>query len=284
MEQAHYGDTIEIPFRYLLPEVMDSDLKALLFRDVLCSYETAHTDNENRNTNLTLACAAINGKTLAAGEVFDFNTVVGQRTAEKGYKYAAAYDGGKTVQTLGGGICQVSSTLYYCTLVADLEIVERSPHSFVSSYMPMGMDATVSWGGPHFSFKNSTNYPIRIEAKVEDGFVKVQLIGTDEKDYYIEMEYVVLGANHPTTIYQEYAPDNSEGYEGGEVITTPYTGYSVQTYKNKYDKKTKELIVREADRYSVYKKRDQVIVKIVHPTESPTEAPTTPDESSSETP
>ena len=284
MEQAHYGDTIEIPFRYLLPEVMDSDLKALLFRDVLCSYETAHTDNENRNINLTLACAAINGKILAAGEVFDFNTVVGQRTAEKGYKYAAAYDGGQTVQTLGGGICQVSSTLYYCTLVADLEIVERSPHSFVSSYMPMGMDATVSWGGPHFSFKNSTNYPLRIEAKVEDGYVKVQLIGTDEKDYYVVMdEPEILGRHYPSTVYEEYPPDNSEGYEEGDVVVTPYTGYSVRTYKLKYDKVTRELISREEDQVSVYRKRDKVVATIKKPTPPPTEAPAAPESGSENT-
>ena len=273
MEQAQYGDTIEVPFRYLLPEVSGNQLSELLFRDVLASYETKHTGNTNRNTNLTLACAAINGKVLAAGETFDFNTVVGKRTAAAGYKEADAYDGGQTVKTLGGGICQVSSTLYYCTLVADLEIVTRSPHSYVSSYMPMGMDATVSWGGPHFSFKNNTNYPIRIEAKVEGGYVKVQLIGTDEKDYYIKMDYVVIGSESPETIYQEYEPDNEKGYKDGDVITTAYTGYTVRTYKEKYDKKTHELISREEDRVSRYKKRDKVIAKVEQPTEPPTEAP-----------
>ena len=272
LEEAKYGDTVQVPFRFLLPAVMGDDLKALLFRDVLGSFETQHTGNENRNTNLRLACAAINGKVLAAGETFDFNTVVGQRTTAKGYKAADAYDGGQTVQTVGGGICQVSSTLYYCTLLADLQIIERSPHSYVSSYMPMGTDATVSWGGPHFSFKNSTNYPIRIEAKVEDGYVKIKLIGTDEKDYYIKMEYEIIGVESPDTIKKEFKPDNKEGYKNGEVITTPYTGYTVKTYKLKYDKETDELIAREYDRTSRYKKRDKVIAKIVKPAE-PTEAP-----------
>ena len=281
MEQAQYGDTIEIPFRYLLPETLSADLSGLLFRDVLGSYETKHSGDENRNTNLRLACAAINGKVLAAGEKFDFNTVVGKRTAEAGYKSADAYDGGQTVKTLGGGICQISSTLYYCTLIADLEIIDRSPHSYVSSYMPMGMDATVSWGGPHFSFKNNTNYPIRIEAEVSDGYVKIKLIGTDEKDYYVKMEYEVIGSESPETIYKEFAPDNEEGYKNGEVITTAYKGYTVRTYKLKYDKETHELISREVDRVSRYKKRDKVVAKIVKPEESkPTEpaapAPTEP--------
>ena len=268
LEEAKYGDTVQVPFRFLLPTVMGDDLKALLFRDVLGAFETQHTGNENRNNNLRLACEAINGLVLAAGDTFDFNTVVGQRTIAKGYKSADAYDGGQTVQTVGGGICQVSSTLYYCTLVADLQIIERSPHSYVSSYMPMGMDATVSWGGPHFSFKNNTNYPIRIEAKVEDGYVKIKLIGTDEKDYYIKMDYEIIGVEAPDTVKKEFKPNNKEGYKNGDVVTTPYTGYTVKTYKEKYDKETDELISRDFDQISRYKKRDKVIAKVVKPTES----------------
>ena len=181
---------------------------------------------------------------------------------------------GKTVQTLGGGVCQVSSTIYYCCLIADLEIVNRLPHSYVSSYMPMGMDATVSWGGPEFTFKNNTNYPLRIETWVADGYVHCKLIGTDEKDYYIVMEYEVTGSSSPDTVYEEYPEDNKEGYKDGEVIQTAYRGYWVNTYKCKYDKETDELISRDFDRQSVYKKRDKIIAKIVRETEPPaTEAP-----------
>ena len=273
MEQAKYGDTIEIPFRFLLPEVHGVGLSDLLFRDVLGAFKTEHTNNPNRNTNLTLACAKINGLVLDPGETFDFNTVVGERTSAAGYKSADAYSNGETVKTLGGGICQVSSTLYYCTLLADLEIVTRSPHSYVSSYMPMGTDATVSWGGPDFAFKNSTNYPIRIEAKVEDGFVHVQLVGTDEKDYYIEMEYEIIGSEAPEIIYQDVDEDNPDGYEDGDTIVSAYKGYTVKTYKVKYDKETGELIAREYDRTSRYKKRDKVVARIEKPTEPPTEAP-----------
>ena len=104
MEEAKYGDTVQVPFRYLLPEVSGSDLSALLFRDVLGAYETKHTGDENRNTNLRLACATINGMILGAGETFDFNTAVGERTAAAGYKHADAYSSGETVKTLGGGI------------------------------------------------------------------------------------------------------------------------------------------------------------------------------------
>ena len=274
MEQAQYGDVIDISFRYLLPEVQGADLSKLLFRDVLGSCKTVHSGDSNRNTNLRLACEKINGLILSPGATFDYNTVVGERTTAAGFKPAAAYSGGQTVLELGGGICQVSSTLYYCTLIADLEIVARSPHSYVSSYMPiMGTDATVSWGGPDFTFKNNTNYPIRIEAKVADGYVQIQLIGTDEKDYYIEMECEIIGSESPETIYSDLQPDNPDGYKDGDVIITAYKGYTVKTYKLKYDKETKELISREYDRTSRYKKRDKVVARIEEPTEPPTEAP-----------
>lgn len=263
MEQAKYGDTVEIPFRFLLPEVHKADLDSILFRDVLGEYETAHTGNRPRTNNIRLACEAINNLILMPGDKFDFNTVVGERTAAKGYMEADAYSDGLTVAARGGGICQVSSTLYYCTLVADLEIVTRSPHSYVSSYMPIGMDATVSWGGPHFTFKNNTNYPIRIEAKEEEGYVKVKLIGTDEKDYYIKMEYEIVGSQSPGVSYREFSSDNPQGYTDGQVIATPYTGYTANTYKVKYDKETDELISRDFDRTSQYKKRDEIIAVIV---------------------
>ncbi len=271
LDEAQYGETVRIPFEMIPPELNGE----LMFRDVLGTCQTKHTTNEKRNTNLRLACEAVDGFILNPGEVFDFNTVVGKRTKEKGYQAAAAYDGGKTVQTLGGGICQVSSTIYYCVLLADLETIDRSPHSYVSSYMDPGTDATVSWGGPEFSFRNNTNYPIRIEAEVSDGYVKVQLLGTDEKDYYVEIEYEILSYRSYETVYEEYAPDNSEGYTDGEVIQTPYTGCNVQTYKCKYDKETKKLISREKDQYSSYKSRDQIIAKIVEETEPPTEPDST---------
>ena len=148
----------------------------------------------------------------------------------------------------------------------------------------MGMDAAVSWGGPEFRFKNNTHYPIRIEAEVSGGYVKVQLIGTDEKDYYIEMEYEIIGSESPDVKYQDMAEDNADGYKDGDVIVTSYKGYTVKTYKVKYDKETGELIAREYDRTSKYKKRDKVIARIEKPTEPPTEAPAPDDSSESDSP
>ena len=273
METSTYGDILSIPMTMVAPEVTGGYARDTYFRDVLCEYQTEHTNNEKRNTNLDLACKAINGLVLSPGEEFDFNTVVGKRTSEKGYQYAPAYSSGKTVATLGGGICQVSSTIYYCTLIADLEIVNRLPHSYVSTYMPLGMDATVSWGGPDFTFKNNTNYPIRIETWVADGYVHCKLLGTDEKDYYVEMEYDLLYYSNYDEIVEVYSSNNSQGYYDGEIIQTPYRGAAVQTYKLKYDKVTKELISKEEDQKSVYKKRDRIVVSIRDPEPEPEPAP-----------
>ena len=268
METSTYGDILSIPMSMIPPKFSGATARDTYFRDLLCEYQTEHTKNEKRNTNLDLACKAINGTVLAPGEEFDFNDVVGKRTKEKGYQYAPAYSSGQTVATLGGGICQVSSTIYYCCLIADLEIINRQPHSFVSSYMPMGMDATVSWNGPEFTFKNNTEYPIRIETWVADGYVHCKLIGTDTKDYYVEMEYDVLYYSNYDEVVEVYSPDNSQGYYDGQIIQTPYRGAGVQTYKLKYDKETKELISREEDRKSIYKKRDRIVVSIKEPAKS----------------
>ena len=271
METSTYGDILSIPMTMVAPEFTGGTARDTYFRDILGEYQTDHTKSKQRNTNLDLACKAINGTVLAPGEEFDFNTVVGKRTKEKGYQYAPAYSSGQTVDTLGGGICQVSSTIYYCTLLADLEIINRLPHSFVSSYMPMGTDATVSWGGPEFTFKNSTNYPIRIETWVADGQVHCKLIGTDEKDYYIEMESDILYYTYPENIVEVYPPDS--GYYDGQELQSAYRGAAVQTYKLKYDKVTKELIAREEDRKSVYKSRNSITVSIQAPAEPAPETP-----------
>lgn len=256
------GTEVQISLEYIVPQDTTETLSAVLFRDVLSYAETPHTNNANRNNNLELACASIHGLVLMPGDVFSYNDALGERTPEAGYKAAAAYADGQTVLEYGGGICQVSSTLYYATLLADLEIVTRSAHSYVSSYIDFGMDATVSWGGPEFRFANNTDYPIRIEAEVSDGYVKVWIIGTDYKDYYVEMEYEIVGIRSYETIYEDYPEDNEKGYVDGEIIQTAYTGYTVKTYRCKYSKETGELISRELEATSRYNTRDLIIARV----------------------
>lgn len=277
LDAAAYGEIIEIPFCRTAPEVSAESLRSLLFRDVLSSSSTVHTSEYNRNVNLRLACEAINGMVLYPGQQFSFNNALGERTTAKGYLPAGSYVAGATVDTVGGGICQVSSTLYHCCLLADLEITLRDCHMYAVSYLPLGIDATINWGSYDYRFRNNTNYPIRIEAWVADGYVHIQLIGTDEKDYYVEMENYVDEVYPYKTVYAEMYADNPDGYEDGYQLTSPYTGYGVYTYRCKYDKETNELISRDYEDYSEYWARDEVLVKIIErPTEPPeTEPPVT---------
>lgn len=274
---ADPGETVEITMEAIEPQVTAQALSSVLYRDVLSTYTAVASSNADRNVNLSLACKAINGMILYPGDVFSYNNALGERTTEKGYKAGASYSGNETVYTVGGGICQVSSTVYYCALNADLQIVERYCHSFATGYMPLGMDATVNWGTLDFKFRNNTAYPIRIEASSEGGSVTVSLIGTDERDYYVKMEHQVVRTYPYSTSYQVMPSDNAKGYEDGEIITTPYTGYDVNTYRCKYSKETDSLISRDFEDLSDYNKRDKVVCKIQDPAPvpAPTESPAT---------
>lgn len=275
LRAAAEGETITLSLTYQKPDVTRTELEDTLFQDVLASADTPYYYNPNRTTNLTLACEAINNYIVKPGETFSFNEALGQRTAEKGYKPAGAYVDGETVDQVGGGICQVASTLYYCTLYADLEILEREEHMYTADYLPLGMDATINWGTLDFCFRNDTDSPIRIEAKTEDGYVSIVLYGTDDKSYYVEMDYLVLEELQWETVEKEMDEDNEKGYTDGEVIQSGWMGYIVDTYKYKYDKETDELISRTFESHSEYSKRDKLVCKINQPTEATTVPPTT---------
>ena len=270
LANSQYGDVLRIPMEYIEPEVLEN----AYFLDELGSCQTPHTKNEDRNTNLRLACKTLNGLILQPGETFSYNETLGRRTVEKGYKKAPAYSGHELVDTVGGGICQVSSTLYWCTLLSDLETVERINHGYPASYMEKGLDATVSWSGPDFKFKNNTDFPIKILAEVSDGYVKMKIMGTDQRNYYVKMESVVTGTKEPETVYEEHGPD--DGYYDGEVLEGGKTGYYVKTYRCKYDKQTDKLISRDYETMSSYLSKDRVVVKIIdeataEPVTDPTE-------------
>ena len=191
-DSAMVGETVTIPLIYTEPEITTGALDELLFRDILSERTTTVSGTSNRRHNVSLATEAVNGVILNPGETFSYNDTLGERTAEKGYKEAGAYVGGEIVQELGGGICQVSSTLYCCVLYADLEVVDRSNHMFTVGYLPLGNDATVNWGTVDFQFKNDTEYPIQIEAVYEDGYLTIKLHGTKTDTNYIDVQYVVI--------------------------------------------------------------------------------------------
>lgn len=290
LKAAEYNQVFEVPFQAVKPAALKEDLQGMLYRDVLGSYTAKSSSKPNtRDVNLKLSCEKINGTILFPGDTFDYDNTLGERTGEGGWKKADGYANGDTVSVYGGGICQASSALYYCSLIADIEIVTRFNHSYVSSYMPLGMDATVSWKGPNLIIKNTTQYPIRIEAKAEGGNTTVRLIGTDTKDYYVKMEYTVLSRTPFETKYEEVTKAEANGRKDGDVKVSGYVGHKVVTYKCKYSKDTDELISREEEVVSTYKKRDKIVIKIVEdkvdkPITPPTTEPTTPPETEPSTP
>lgn len=143
----------------------------------IASFTTKTTANSKRNTNVKLSAQAINGKILQPGEEFSFNDVVGQRTEAKGYKGAAAYNNGEVVEEIGGGVCQVSSTLYNVVVRAGLKTTVRRSHTFEPSYVTPGCDATVSWNGPDYKFVNNSSAAIGIRASYADQTVTISIYG-----------------------------------------------------------------------------------------------------------
>ena len=282
---AKPGDTVTLALTELEPRYTSESLQSQLFCDVLASYDSPHVWNPTRTHNLELACQAIDGTILKPGEIFSFNKIVGERTAEKGYGEAGVYVGGRTENQLGGGVCQVASTVFYCTLKANLEVIERAEHQFLPSYVPYGMDATVYWGSLDYQFRNNTTHPIRIDASVSDGYVHVRFVGTETKDYTVKLDYVVTSWFPAEEKSIDISPDMRDYdrykyYEDGEVIQTAYDGANVTTYMYKYDKDG-NLISTEVVCYSRYDRRDREIAHIVDPDE-PTEPSTDPTEPSTE--
>ena len=165
---------------HVVPERIEAEMtKAELMNrfGLISAYTTNTTNNKNRNTNIQLSAAAINGITVLPGEIFSFNGTTGERTAAKGYKEAAAIAGGQSRDEIGGGVCQTSSTLFNAAVRADLEILERNPHAWPSNYVEKGFDATVNWPGLDFKFRNNTDWPIFIVAGYNKQKVTVNIYG-----------------------------------------------------------------------------------------------------------
>lgn len=188
---AKNAATVEIPIKLTFPEVTGEYLRSLLYRDKLGSMTTYFPhSNENRISNIKLACSKIEGLILYPGDVFSYNDTLGQRTEEAGFKMAGAYSNGEVVEELGGGICQVSSTLYSATLYAyQVNTVQRYPHYFPVDYMEKGYDATVSWPKPDYQFRNDREYPIKIVTHCDENerSLTVEIWGTNLDGTYIEL-------------------------------------------------------------------------------------------------
>lgn len=219
-----------IPLKITKPKKTINNLGEEAFPDLLATFSTRFDgSNYNRNTNIKLAAKKVNGTVILPGEKFSFNTIVGSRTIEAGFKEGTAYIGGKVVPDVGGGVCQVSSTIYNAALLANLEIVERSNHMFTTGYVAASRDATVYYGSLDFIFKNSRKYPIKMVASANGGVCKVSIYGIkEEKEYEVIIQSKITSYINPTTIYKE-DPTLEEGKE--VVEQTAITGCRSEGYK-----------------------------------------------------
>ena len=239
---AEPGDIVKIPLKITYPETTAEGLRSMLYRDKLGSQTTYYTwSTENRISNIEKVAEKLNGHIMMPGEVFSYNEYVGQRTAEAGFLEAGAYDNGEVVQEIGGGICQVSSTLYCAIMFAQLETVERTNHYFKVDYLDYGLDATVSWPSPDFKFKNSRDYPVKIVAYCndEDKSLTIEIWGTDVDGSYVEMRTTKL------VVYDS-------------VYVNTAVGYGVSAYRMVYDAEGNFLYEVE-EPYGIYYRHDDEI-------------------------
>lgn len=223
-------DEYEIPLKITKPTKTVSEIGTEAFPDLLGTCSTKYqASNKNRTTNLQLAAQKVNGTVLMPGEEFSYNKVVGERTIQAGYKEAAVYSNGQVVDGLGGGICQISSTLYDAVIAANLGIKERRNHQFVTSYLPAGKDATVVYGSQDFKFVNTRKYPIRIEATVSGGVAKVSIWGLKEDvEYEVTIETKKIATIAQTT---EYIQDPTLPAGKQVVQQAGHNGSKVEAYK-----------------------------------------------------
>lgn len=220
----------EIPLKITKPSKTVKDIGTEAFPDLISTFSTKYNaGNADRTTNLRLAANKINGTVLLPNEEFSYNAVVGERTINAGYKMAATYSNGAVVDGLGGGICQISSTLYDAVVMANLKITTRRNHQFVTSYVPAGKDATVVWGSQDFKFVNSRKYPVRITASVQGGVATVQVWGIKEDvEYDISIETKKIATIPPVT---ETIQDASLPAGQQKVVQAGSNGSKVEAYK-----------------------------------------------------
>ena len=270
-------DPVIVPLNIIQPEITEAHLNANLFKDVLYTARTRLTGSSaDRTGNIRLAAEFMNGAIVNPGENFSFNGSVGQRTKARGFRDASVFVGGEVVDDVGGGICQLTSTVYMAALYADMEIVERHNHRFAVHYTELGQDATVYWGSLDFRFRNSTGYPIQLFARVEGSDVIVTIMGTKENNNTVRVSTTTLSTSPRGTIT---VVDENMAPGASRVTQAGYDAYNSETYRSVYDSAGNLLrtTTMSKDRYQ---KLDRIIRvgpggEDAPPTEDP--PPTTPE-------
>lgn len=226
------SSSIKIPTEEVLPVITSDKLENI--NSVISSFSTNYAESSyQRSNNIKLAASFINGRILMPGETFSFNDTVGERTRERGFLEAPVIVDNKVESGFGGGICQVSSTLYNAVLLAGMKATERTHHTLPSAYVKLGLDATVDWNNIDFKFKNTLEYPILIDMSARNGILKVSLFSNSEasKKKYILTSDIYETINSGTT----FVKDSSLAIGSNKVIQNSYNGFKVKVIRNSYD-------------------------------------------------
>ncbi len=240
------------------PKTTIENLDIDIFPDLLSSFSTKYdASKKDRSTNLQIATDKIDGTIIAPGKQFSYNKIVGARTIAAGYKEAKVYSNGEVVDGIGGGICQISSTLYDAAVFANLDITERYNHQFLTSYVPAGRDATVAYGSKDLKFVNNRTYPIKIVATVNSGIVKIEIYGIKEDDDMNVSFDVETVSNIPYNI--KYVDDSSLENGTEKIKQLGANGIIVNTYK--IVTKNNIIVSKELISKDTYNAMDRIILK-----------------------
>ncbi len=203
-KEAAPGELVTIPLTITRPQVTAAELEAMLFRDRLCFMTTNFWGSSAaRINNIDLAAKLIDETVVMPGQIFSYNEAVGQRTEEAGFRLAGAYADGEVVEEIGGGICQVSSTLYCAAMYAQMTTVSRTNHYFAVSYLSMGYDATVSWTKPDYKFRNDRDFPVKILTFVDDHSITIEFWGTNTDGSHVSpytRNYEIYDTEYPDVL------------------------------------------------------------------------------------
>ncbi len=246
---------VELPVEILSPRITSESLSTI--EDLLGSYTTKfNANNKNRTQNIKLAAKAISGTILMPGDVFSFNDVVGPRTKNRGYQDAPVIIKGETIDGLGGGVCQVSSTLYNAVLLSGSKVLERARHSIPSAYVPKGRDATVSYGSIDFKFQNNFMQPIFLESYVYSNLLTINIYGKKTGNKTVKI-HSVEDDIIKKSVEIRYDSNLPQGQQ--RIKQRGRDGYKITTYKIIYENGVE--ISKEQVSKDYYRPQTQIIVK-----------------------
>ncbi len=246
--------TIELPVKEVVPKITQEILNTI--NEKIASFSTNFNPQaKERVENLRIASDMTDGKILLPGEIFSVNKTIGPITKANGYKDAPVIVNGRLQSDVGGGVCQVSTTLYNAVVRANLEIVERQHHSMPVSYVPLGQDAAIAGDWKDFKFKNNSDYPIYIEMYIENNQIIANLYSNKELKQEISLETEIILTISPKTIYQR---DSSKDITYKKVEREGKSGYQVHVYKVLY--KNGKVIQRELLHKDYYQPVDKLMV------------------------